>query len=59
MASAPYFLAPTNRKVPFGSELTVIGKTMEDLEKSVVLDWPVINEQRAAWIERFNRETKI
>lgn len=58
MAGEPYFLAPTNRNVPFGAGLQVVGKTMEDLERSVVMDWPTINEQRASWIERFNRETK-
>ncbi len=58
MASAPYFLAPTNRTVPFTGELAAIGKTMADLEKIPLTDWEKINPQRSEMIERFNRETK-
>jgi hypothetical protein len=58
MSSAPYFLAPTNRTVPFTGELAAIGKSMDDLEKAVITDWPKINPQRSEMIERFNRETK-
>ena len=58
MASAPYFLAPTNRTVPFAGELAKIGQTMDDLEKIPLTDWEKINPQRSEMIERFNRETK-
>jgi putative spermidine/putrescine transport system substrate-binding protein len=58
MASPPYYLAPTNRTVPFTGELAEIGKTMDDLEKAGLTDWVKINPQRSEMIERFNRETK-
>lgn len=58
MSSAPYYLAPTNRTVPFTGELAQIGKSMDDLEKAVFTDWEKINPQRSEMIERFNRETK-
>jgi putative spermidine/putrescine transport system substrate-binding protein len=58
MASAPYYLAPTNREVPFTGALADIGKNMDALEKIVFTDWAKINPQRSEMIERFNRETK-
>jgi putative spermidine/putrescine transport system substrate-binding protein len=58
MASAPYYLAPTNRGVAFTGELAALGRSMDDLEQSVITDWAKINPQRSAMIERFNRETK-
>jgi putative spermidine/putrescine transport system substrate-binding protein len=48
---------PTNRKVPFGSDLSPYAKDQDDLVKNnVITDWAAINPQRAGLIERFNRE---
>jgi putative spermidine/putrescine transport system substrate-binding protein len=31
-------------------------KSLDELSKMVTHDWTVINPNRAAWIERFNKE---
>jgi putative spermidine/putrescine transport system substrate-binding protein len=36
-----------------------VAKSQEDLAKLHYQDWPKINEQRSAWIERFNRDIKL
>jgi putative spermidine/putrescine transport system substrate-binding protein len=55
---SPYLIVPTNAKVPMTGEIaSVLAKSPEDLKKKFVFqDWQKINEQRSAWIERFNRE---
>jgi putative spermidine/putrescine transport system substrate-binding protein len=58
MAEAPYFFAPTNPKVKFGAELGKIAKDNEALAAMTNTDWAKINPQRAALIDRFNREIK-
>lgn len=61
LMEAPYLIVPTNKKVKMEGEIAkVLAKDPDDLQKSFVFqDWKKINEQRAAWIERFNREIKI
>jgi putative spermidine/putrescine transport system substrate-binding protein len=54
-------IVPTNSKVAMGGEIArVLAKDTAELkQKFVFQDWKKINEQRSAWIERFNREIKI
>jgi len=61
LMNSPYLIVPTNSKVPMGGEIArVLAKDTDDLKKKFVFqDWKKINEQRSAWIERFNREIKI
>ena len=58
---SPYLIVPTNTKVKMGGEIAkVLAKDHDDLKKKFVFqDWKKINEQRSAWIERFNRDIKI
>ncbi len=59
MARNPYVVFPTNRKVPFGPDLSPYAKDQDDLAKNNVLtDWAAINPQRPGLIERFNREIR-
>lgn len=59
MAAPPYFMAPVNRNVEFGSELQVMAKNMSELEKTTTIDWAAINPQRAGLIERFNKMVRV
>ncbi len=60
MQKAPYFVIPTNKTVPLGERVAQsIGKTHDDLAKLGFQNWAKINEQRAQWIERFNRDIKL
>ena len=61
LMDSPYLIVPTNTKVKMGGEIAkVLAKDHEDLKKKFVFqDWKKINEQRAPWIERFNREIKM
>lgn len=58
LMDSPYLIVPTNSKVKMGGEVAkVLAASVEDLKKKFVFqDWATINRQRAAWIERFNRE---
>jgi putative spermidine/putrescine transport system substrate-binding protein len=58
LMESPYLIVPTNTKVQMSGEIAaVLAKSSEDLKKKFVFqDWKKINEQRAQWIERFNRE---
>jgi putative spermidine/putrescine transport system substrate-binding protein len=58
LMESPYLIVPTNATVPMTGEIaSVLAKSPEDLKKKFVFqDWKKINEQRSAWIERFNRE---
>jgi putative spermidine/putrescine transport system substrate-binding protein len=47
-------LLPVHRDVPLPEGLPI--KTLDDLAKFITHDWTKINPQRAAWIERFNKE---
>jgi putative spermidine/putrescine transport system substrate-binding protein len=61
LMQSPYLIVPTNTQVKMEGEIAkALAKDHADLKKSFVFqDWKKINEQRAQWIERFNREIKI
>jgi putative spermidine/putrescine transport system substrate-binding protein len=50
----PFNLLPVNTDVALDDSLPI--KSLDELAGMVTHDWNVINPQRAAWIERFNRE---
>jgi len=58
LMDSPYLIVPTNAKVKMGGEVAkVLASSVDDLKKKFVFqDWAKINQQRAAWIDRFNRE---
>jgi putative spermidine/putrescine transport system substrate-binding protein len=58
MAGAPYYIAPTNTKVPFGSAMAAIAKNASEMDSFVQTDWAKINPRRAEYIDRFNRLVK-
>ena len=60
LMQSPYLVVPTNSKVKMDGEIAkVLVKDQEEMKKRFVFqDWKKINEQRAQWIERFNREIK-
>jgi putative spermidine/putrescine transport system substrate-binding protein len=61
LMEAPYLIVPTNTKVKMGGEIAkVLAKDHDDMKKKfVVQDWKKINQQRASWIEKFNRDIKL
>jgi putative spermidine/putrescine transport system substrate-binding protein len=61
LMQSPYLIVPTNSTVKMEGEIAkVLAKDQADMKKSFVFqDWKKINEQRAQWIERFNREIKV
>ena len=61
LMESPYLIVPTNTKVKMGGEIAkVLAKDHADMKtKFIFQDWKKINEQRSAWIERFNREIKV
>jgi len=61
LMQSPYLVVPTNSKVKMEGEIAkVLAKDQVDMKKRFVFqDWKKINEQRAQWIERFNREIKL
>jgi putative spermidine/putrescine transport system substrate-binding protein len=58
LAGSPYFIAPTNTKVPFGSAMAAIAKNAAAMDQFVQTDWAKINPRRAEYIDRFNRLVK-
>jgi putative spermidine/putrescine transport system substrate-binding protein len=58
MTSAPYYVAPTNTKVPFGAALAAVARNANDMTSFVQVDWARINPRRAEYIDRFNRLVK-
>lgn len=54
----PYLIVPTNAKVTMKGEIArALAKDHAEVERKFVFqDWAAINEQRAGWIDRFNRE---
>ena len=58
LMESPYLIVPTNSKVAMKGEIAkVLAKDPDDLMKKFVFqDWKTINQGRAAWIDRFNRE---
>jgi putative spermidine/putrescine transport system substrate-binding protein len=61
LMDSPYLIVPTNTKVKMGGEIAkVLAKDHADMKsKFVFQDWKKINQQRAGWIEKFNREIKL
>ena len=61
LMQSPYLVVPTNSKVKMEGEIAkVLAKDQSEMKKRFVFqDWKKINEQRAQWIERFNREIKL
>ncbi|CAO3380876.1 ABC transporter substrate-binding protein [Azospirillum argentinense] len=61
LMQAPFFVIPTNSKVQMDGDIArMIAKDQEELKASFVFhDWSVINQNRAGWIERFNKEIKV
>jgi len=60
MMKPPFDVIPTNGKVPLDGAITQsIAKSHEDLGKIRGFNWEVLNPQRAALIERFNREIRL
>ncbi|MBN8944649.1 MAG: extracellular solute-binding protein [Rhizobiales bacterium] len=50
----PYNMIPINKDVTLVDTLDI--KSVDELTRMVTHDWTKINPQRAAWIERFNKE---
>ncbi len=61
LMESPYLIVPTNTKVKMSGEIAkVLAKDHADMKaKFKFQDWKKINEQRAGWIEKFNRDIKI
>lgn len=61
LMQSPYLVVPTNSKVKMEGEIAkVLAKDQAEMKTRFVFqDWKKINEQRAQWIERFNREIKL
>jgi putative spermidine/putrescine transport system substrate-binding protein len=61
LMNSPYLIVPTNTKVKMDGEIAkVLAKDHDDMKKKFVFqDWGKINAQRAAWIEKFNRDIRI
>ena len=61
LMNPPYLIVPTNSKVKMAGEIAkVLAASHAEMEKKFVFqDWATINQQRSAWIERFNREIKL
>ena len=59
LMAAPYLVTPTNTKVKIAGELAKLIPDTESMKTRFVFeDWSKINEQRASWIDRFNREMR-
>jgi putative spermidine/putrescine transport system substrate-binding protein len=58
LMESPYLIVPTNSKVAMKGEIAkVLAKDPDELMKKFVFqDWKTINQGRAGWIDRFNRE---
>ncbi len=58
LAGAPYYIAPTNATIPFGSAMAQIAPNATAMDAFVQTDWAKINLRRAEYIDRFNRLVK-
>lgn len=54
LLKSPAVLLPVHKDVALTGNLPI--KSLDELSKFVTHDWTKINPQRAAWIERFNKE---
>lgn len=62
MAQPPYNFVPTRADAPIPTTLAQkLGKSVSDRLDDVLFipDWKIINQNRSAWIERFNKEVTI
>ena len=61
LMQAPYLVIPTNAKVAMEGAIAkeLVKSTEEMKQKFIFQDWKKINEQRAQWVDRFNREIKL
>lgn len=59
LADAPYYLAPTNRKVAYTKGLQQYAKDANELENFKTIDWVKLAPLRQGYIDRFNREVKV
>lgn len=57
----PYLVVPTNSQVKMDGEIArVLAKDQAEMKRKFVFqDWKQINEQRASWIDRFNRDIRL
>ena len=51
---SPAVLLPVHKDVALAGDIPI--KSLDELSMFVTHDWTKINPQRAAWIERFNKE---
>ena len=59
LMASPYLVVPTNTKVPIAGEVAKLVPNHAAMRSRFVFqDWARINEQRAGWLERFNREMR-
>ena len=60
LMASPYLVVPTNTRVKIAGEVaTALVASHDEMQKRFVFqDWRRINEQRAGWLERFNREMR-
>jgi putative spermidine/putrescine transport system substrate-binding protein len=60
LMASPYFVVPTNTKVKIAGEVakTLVADQEAMRSRFVFQDWARINEQRASWLERFNRDMR-
>ena len=57
--ASPYLVVPTNTKVPIAGEVAKLVPDHAAMRSRFVFqDWARVNEQRAGWLERFNREMR-
>src|SRR5216683_198780 len=54
LTKPPYNFIPVNKDVVLPADLPM--KSLDEMTKYVEHDWAKINPQRAAWIEKFNKE---
>lgn len=60
LEAAPWVMIPTSGKVAYtGENARQLAKDQQQLLGFVLQDWAKINENRPAWIERFNREIRV
>jgi putative spermidine/putrescine transport system substrate-binding protein len=60
MQKSPWNVIPTSGKVPLdGLVASMIAKSSADLQKMVFFDWKKINQGRAEWTQKFNREIRL
>jgi len=61
LMEAPYLVVPTNMQVKMSGEIAEsLAKDQAEMKSRFRFqDWKVINPNRAAWIERFNKDIQV